>query len=59
MKSDPSGYLLLKCIHSYLELNMYATLELHTMETLTAGWAALLKYSSLIEVRVQIDLSDN
>ncbi|KAK0184532.1 hypothetical protein F5146DRAFT_1006521 [Armillaria mellea] len=35
-QQDSHGYLLLKCIRSYLELDMYSNLHVHTTETLQA-----------------------
>ncbi|KAK0184650.1 hypothetical protein F5146DRAFT_1006378 [Armillaria mellea] len=35
--NDPIGYILLKALRVYLELDMYAGLTLHTMATLEAG----------------------
>lgn len=34
--TSPRGYLLLKIIQSYLELDMYSTLTLHTESTIAA-----------------------
>jgi hypothetical protein len=44
------GYLLLRCAHHYVDFNMYAKLEVHTEDTITAGRAALRKFSDLMEV---------
>ncbi|KAG2047496.1 hypothetical protein BDR06DRAFT_897233 [Suillus hirtellus] len=33
----PLSYLLLRCVHLYLELDMYASLEVHTAETISSG----------------------
>ncbi|KAJ6623311.1 hypothetical protein B0H10DRAFT_2162561 [Mycena sp. CBHHK59/15] len=35
--TDKPGHLLLECIRSYLELDMYVTLQLQTTETIAAG----------------------
>jgi hypothetical protein len=48
--SDPAGYLLLKCVRSYSELNMYAAMEVHTEDTIAAGRRELLKYDTLLKV---------
>ncbi|KAH9985222.1 hypothetical protein BJV74DRAFT_878709 [Russula compacta] len=48
-KSDPAGYLLLKCIRSYSELNMYAAMELHRADIIAAGRKELLKFDSLLK----------
>jgi hypothetical protein len=36
-ETDKIGVLFLACIRSYLELDMYAGLELHTADTIAAG----------------------
>ncbi|KAG2140495.1 uncharacterized protein EDB93DRAFT_1105900 [Suillus bovinus] len=43
------GYLLLHCIHYYIELDMHTLFEVHTEETITAGRATLNKFSELME----------
>ncbi|KAK0457561.1 uncharacterized protein EV420DRAFT_1621072 [Desarmillaria tabescens] len=35
--ADPAGYLLLKCIRSHLELDVYAAMDVHTEDTIKAG----------------------
>jgi hypothetical protein len=45
------GYFMLRILRSYLELDMFAALEVHTTETIKAGQRELLQFSSLIEVR--------
>jgi hypothetical protein len=49
-ETSPEGYLVLKIIRSYLELDMYASLTLHTETTLAAGREELQRYSDLIKV---------
>jgi hypothetical protein len=49
-ETSPEGYLVLKIIHSYLELDMYASLTLHMETTLAAGREELQRYSDLIKV---------
>jgi hypothetical protein len=49
-RADPTGYLLLKCIRSFSELNMYASIEVHTVDTIAAGQRELLKFDSLLKV---------
>jgi len=46
----PDIYLLLCGLRSYLEIDMYASFEVHTEETIAAGRKALLKFSSLMKV---------
>jgi len=43
--ASPEGYLLLCCIWSYLYLNMYASFEVHTEETIVAGHLELETFS--------------
>jgi len=51
-RSDsPEGYFMLRLLRSYLELDMFAGLEVHTTKTIAAGRRELLQFSSLIEVR--------
>jgi len=45
------GFLLLKMLRSYLELDMYASLTVHTEETLDAMEAELLRFGDLVQVR--------
>jgi len=47
---DKPGYALLCCIASYLELDMYISLDVHTADTIAAGEAELLVYQELLEV---------
>ncbi|KAK0434975.1 uncharacterized protein EV420DRAFT_1623707 [Desarmillaria tabescens] len=47
---DKHGYLLLRCIHSYLELDMCAKLHVHTSETLQAVETEVKRFGSLIQV---------
>ncbi|THH15034.1 hypothetical protein EUX98_g9526 [Antrodiella citrinella] len=51
---DRLGYLLLQIIRSYLEINIYLSLEVHTEETLAAGEAELLRFSDLLKDFEQI-----
>ena len=50
-KKNPLGYLLLCCLQSYLVIDMYAALEVHTEDTIAAGRKEILKFSCLIQVR--------
>ncbi|KAG2157550.1 hypothetical protein DEU56DRAFT_722843 [Suillus clintonianus] len=43
------GYLLLQCIRAHLDVDMFAALEVHTMDTLAAGRAALGEFSRLMD----------
>jgi hypothetical protein len=44
------AYLLLRCIRAYLEVDLYAALEVHTTETIAAGRKALQYFSELMNV---------
>ncbi|TFK32476.1 hypothetical protein BDQ12DRAFT_773340 [Crucibulum laeve] len=44
----PHGYLLLCCLQSYIKLDIYASLDLHTEKTLAAGKNALKDFINLI-----------
>ncbi|KAG2126460.1 hypothetical protein BD769DRAFT_1652763 [Suillus cothurnatus] len=54
---DPHVYLLLRCIRSYVELNMYASLEVHTEDTIRDGRNTLSKFAELMDVYTA-DLSE-
>ncbi|KAF9537471.1 hypothetical protein CPC08DRAFT_651734 [Agrocybe pediades] len=47
--STKRGYHLLKLIRSYLELDMYASLTVHTDRTIAAGREELQKYNTLLQ----------
>ena len=49
-EKSEDGYLLLRIIWSYLELDMFASLTVHTEVTLAAGQEELQKFSDLIKV---------
>ncbi|KAF8166643.1 hypothetical protein K438DRAFT_2065546 [Mycena galopus ATCC 62051] len=46
--TDKLGLSLLACIQSYLELNIYAGLEIHTTKTITTGRQILQKFGWLL-----------
>lgn len=46
----PLGYLLLRCVRLYLELDMYASLEVHTTETISSGRHTHLAFAALLRV---------
>ena len=50
-ENSPEGFLLLQLMRSYLELDMYASLTMHTKATLARGCAELQTYNSLVQVR--------
>ncbi len=49
-ENSPEGFLLLQLMRSYLELDMYASLTIHTDATLSAGRAELQRYNTLVQV---------
>ena len=49
-----AGYQLLQCIHSYVVLDMYAALEVHTEETIAAGEAAFVEFEKLLKVFIHL-----
>lgn len=49
--TDAPGVLLLQCARSFLELNMYVSLEVHTTETLAAGKRELIIFDERIKVQ--------
>ncbi|KAG2355123.1 hypothetical protein BDR07DRAFT_1453876 [Suillus spraguei] len=42
-------YLLLQCIREYVNINMYAALEVHTSETIAAGRQAIKEFTQLLD----------
>lgn len=46
----PLGYLLLRCVRLYLELDMYASLEVHTTETISSGRHTHRMFSAILHV---------
>ncbi|KAF7378401.1 hypothetical protein MSAN_00266700 [Mycena sanguinolenta] len=49
--TDRLGLILLKWVRSYMELDMYVGLEVHTMETIAAGRQELRNFGHLLEAR--------
>ncbi|KAF9470013.1 hypothetical protein BDZ94DRAFT_1329905 [Collybia nuda] len=47
-KASPLGYLMLRCLQSYLNLDMWVSMEIQTEDTLEAGHQELLRFSRLI-----------
>ena len=41
---------MLRCLRSYLVIDMYAALEVHTEDTIAAGRAEILTFSALMKV---------
>jgi hypothetical protein len=48
--SSGLGYLLLRCIRHYVDFDMYAALDVHTEDTISAGRQALSEFSTLMDV---------
>lgn len=57
-EESPLGYFTLRCIRSYLELDMWTSLEVHTTETIAAGRQAVLRFSDIIKVSKHIIILD-
>ncbi|KAG1786171.1 uncharacterized protein HD556DRAFT_1434837 [Suillus plorans] len=57
---DPQAYLLLRCIWSYVEFNTYASLEVHTKDTIRDGRNALSELTKLMDTYIEdtADLSE-
>jgi hypothetical protein len=49
-EQNPTGYQLLKCIRAFRDLDMFASFEVHTEDTLVAGHAALQAFHDLMGV---------
>lgn len=47
---DEAGYALLRCIASYLHIDMYVSLDVHTESTIKAGKAEVLEFQTHLEV---------
>ncbi|KAG1883635.1 hypothetical protein F4604DRAFT_1920145 [Suillus subluteus] len=50
---DEAGYALLKCIVSYLHIDMYVSLDVHTESTLAAGEAEILVFQELLDEYIE------
>ena len=50
-KNSSLGYLMLQCLRSYLNLDMWVLMEVHTENTIRKGCKELLCFSKLINVR--------
>ncbi|KAI6095746.1 hypothetical protein EV401DRAFT_2062414 [Pisolithus croceorrhizus] len=46
---EKEGYLLLHCLHAYIEFDLYTALELHMVHTLVAGQEALATFNVLMQ----------
>jgi len=49
-KNSPHGHLLLQLLRSFLILDTYTSMEVHTTETLQKGEEELLHYSEIMQV---------
>lgn len=50
-RDSPLGYLLLRCVRLYLEMDMYAALEVHTTDTINEGRHTVEAFTALMGVR--------
>ncbi|KAI6005208.1 hypothetical protein F5J12DRAFT_905944 [Pisolithus orientalis] len=48
-ETEKDSYLLLHCLHAYIEFDIYTMLKLHMTHTLAAGQEALATFNSLIQ----------
>ncbi|KAG1771406.1 hypothetical protein EV702DRAFT_977341 [Suillus placidus] len=46
---SPFGYLLLRCVRLYLEIDTYAAFEVHTTSTINAGRSAVQAFTALMK----------
>lgn len=51
-KDSPLGYLMLQCLRSYLNLDMWVSMEVHTTDTIKNGRKELQCFSKLNNVRI-------
>ena len=51
-KTSKEGIYLLRCIRSYVILDTYISMEVHTSKTLQDGRAELQTFANLIQVRI-------
>ncbi|KAI6036965.1 hypothetical protein BKA83DRAFT_4460212 [Pisolithus microcarpus] len=49
LPAEKEGYLLLRCLHAYIEFDLYTAFELHTMHMLAAGREALATFNTLMQ----------
>ncbi|KAH7917227.1 hypothetical protein BV22DRAFT_974760, partial [Leucogyrophana mollusca] len=53
-KKEPAGYRLLRCIASYIQLDMYISMDVHTESTLAAGEAELLVFEMCLDEYIEV-----
>lgn len=49
-ENDEDGVLLLRCVRAYVELDLLASFELHTEQTIKLGRTAADKFAKLLNV---------
>ncbi|KAI5992657.1 hypothetical protein EDD15DRAFT_2167899 [Pisolithus albus] len=49
--TEKEGYLLLRCLRAYIEIDLYTALKLHTVNSLAAGREALSTFNVLMQVK--------
>ena len=54
MSTIDKGFLLLWLMRSYLELDMYMSLIVHTKSMIAAGWAEILVFEELLHVTITL-----
>ncbi|KAG1861785.1 hypothetical protein DFJ58DRAFT_744178 [Suillus subalutaceus] len=56
---SPLGYFLLRCVHLYLEMDMYAALEVHTTNTIKEGRHTVQAFTALMKQYMTQTADDN
>ncbi|KAG2124918.1 hypothetical protein BD769DRAFT_1628673 [Suillus cothurnatus] len=56
---SPLGYLLLRCTRLYIEMDIYAALEVHTANTITEGRYTVQAFTALIQQYITQTADDN
>ncbi|KAG2101790.1 hypothetical protein BD769DRAFT_1697154 [Suillus cothurnatus] len=56
---SPLGYLLLRCTRLYIEMDIYAALEVHTANTITEGRHTVQAFTALIQQYITQTADDN
>ncbi|KAG1839402.1 hypothetical protein DFJ58DRAFT_845711 [Suillus subalutaceus] len=58
-QDSPLGYLLLRCIHLYLEIDIYAAFEVHTTNTINEGRSAVQAFTALMKQYIAETVDEN
>ena len=49
-KESPVGYSMLRVLRSYLDLDLFESLEVHTSDTIALGRQAVSQFSAILKV---------